>query len=770
MESEVWGDISIEEMIEKLHKDFQEEMTVVLENRRKLERVGSCLAQVSREGMTSETQPNAEGTREHWQHLLNLNGARVKRLQKTLIAVEQLEKNMSSLQSWLAHIETKLSDPITYHTCDSQEIQRKLSQQQDIQRDIEEHSTGMESVLSLCEAMLQDCDVCDTDTQFDSIQQASRTLEQQWRTVQATSAQRINQIKETGSLWERFMEDFSCFEDWLQASEKMAALPSSSGLLYTAAKQELKKLKALEQQVQGNVTQLDIIIRQYQHLEREDRTDDSCQLRDMVHDGKQRWEALNDMVASGLHRLKEFIGVREAFESARDAVLIWVTTIDLQLTNIEHFSECDPEDKFTLFQVLQEEISLNAGKIEDTIHQGELLIQRSEPLDATVIEEECAELHRYCKEVFSCVDCYQEKLIRLPFAVDEHGLSDPEESEELAEFLWNGCVSDSRLASPPSSAVLHMQGEDSGRGSPASADSIPLEWDHEYDLSHISAFHSGYVGSLDTYVQQPQKFLHTSHLYLTDWSDFVYPTSTESGTTDLIEHWELTPEQVSIEELCMKHDLHQGQQLNSHDLQRLWVGLGLAEAELDQLRGWDVRANPQTTELHIRRFKKIHAELTELRLMAKLPGDPSCRPLTKTESGDCLEAEEKEHHFRGRLEWLLKEFTRVIGELECAPDIGGGWEPQCKGSSTQPEPTVSTQQPRTHRGVSSALSCSAWYWQAFLRRVLWTALPLQFFFLVLLGLACLVPPTQEDHSYALAKILVQNLHPTLYYTHGPPPI
>lgn len=46
------------------------------------------------------------------------------------MAMQQLDKNMSSLRSWLAHIETELSRPIVYDTCDDKEIQRKLSQQQ----------------------------------------------------------------------------------------------------------------------------------------------------------------------------------------------------------------------------------------------------------------------------------------------------------------------------------------------------------------------------------------------------------------------------------------------------------------------------------------------------------------------------------------------------------------------------------------------------------------------------------------------------------------
>uniref|UniRef100_A0A8C9FTQ0 Uncharacterized protein n=1 Tax=Pavo cristatus TaxID=9049 RepID=A0A8C9FTQ0_PAVCR len=62
--------------------------------------------------------------------LLFLCPYRVKKLKETLVAVQQLDKNMSSLRSWLAHIESELSKPIVYETCDSEEIQRKLNEQQ----------------------------------------------------------------------------------------------------------------------------------------------------------------------------------------------------------------------------------------------------------------------------------------------------------------------------------------------------------------------------------------------------------------------------------------------------------------------------------------------------------------------------------------------------------------------------------------------------------------------------------------------------------------
>jgi hypothetical protein len=65
-------------------------------------------------------------------------------------------------------------------------------------------------------------------------------------------------------------------------------------------------------------------------------------------------------------------------------------------------------------QAFQQEISLNHNKIEQIIAQGEQLIEKSEPLDAAVIEEELDELQRYCQEVFGRVERYHKKLIHLP--------------------------------------------------------------------------------------------------------------------------------------------------------------------------------------------------------------------------------------------------------------------------------------------------------------------------------------------------------------------
>ncbi|XP_061651777.1 nesprin-1 isoform X12 [Phyllopteryx taeniolatus] len=502
MESKVSqnGDVSIEEMIERLRKDYQEEITVAEENKLHLHQLGERLGRASHQSKAAEIQHKLTKVNDRWQHLLGLIGARVKKLRETLVAVQQLDKNMSSLRTWLAHIETELSQPIAYDACDFQDIQRKLELQQELQRDIEKHSTGVASVLNLCEVLLHDCDACATDGECDSIQQATRSLDRRWRSICASSMERRLKIEETWRLWQKFLEDFSRFEEWLTASERTAALPNSSGVLYTEAKEELKKFEAFQRQVHESLTQLELLNKQYRRLARENRTDASCGLKEMAHSANQRWDNLQKRVAAILRRLKHFISQREEFETARDGILVWLTEMDLQLTNIEHFSECDIQAKIKQLRSFQQEISLTTAKIEGIFHQGEALIEKSEPLDAAVIEEELEELQRYCQEVFGRVERYYKKLICLPLAEDdgEVSLSDreleldepgdlsgdlsgpPPWSERLGDGFLSPLASSGRSAASP---AAQLRTERSGRDTPASVDSIPLEWDHDYDLS-----------------------------------------------------------------------------------------------------------------------------------------------------------------------------------------------------------------------------------------------------------------------------------------------
>ena len=69
--------------------------------------------------------------------------------------------------------------------------------------------------------------------------------------------------------------------------------------------------------------------------------------------------------------------------------------------------------------------------------------------------------------------------------------------------------------------------------------------------------------------------------------------------------------------------------------------------------------------------------------------------------------------------------------------------------------------------VAAAGPCSC---SSFCRRAFWIALPIQALLLLLLGLASLLPMTEDDYSCALTNNMQRSFTSVLHYVNGPPPV
>uniref|UniRef100_A0A803XRM3 Spectrin repeat containing nuclear envelope protein 2 n=1 Tax=Meleagris gallopavo TaxID=9103 RepID=A0A803XRM3_MELGA len=668
MESKVLqtADVSIEDMIDKLQKDCMEEINLFSENKLHLKQMGDQLIKASNKSRVAEIDDKLNKINDRWQHLFDVIGARVKKLKETFAFIQLLDKNMSNLRTWLARIESELSKPVVYDICDDQEIQKRLAEQQDLQRDIEQHTAGVESVFNICEVLLHDSDACANETECDSIQQTSRSLDRRWRNICAMSMERRMKIEETWRLWQRFLDDYSRFEDWLKSAERTAASPNSSEVLYTHAKEELKKFEAFQRQIHERLTQLELINKQYRRLARENRTDSASKLKQMVHEGNQRWDNLQKRVAAILRRLKHFTNRRDEFEATRENILVWLTEMDLQLTNVEHFSKSNFDDKMRQLNGFQQEITLHTNKIDQLIVFGEQLIQKSEPLDAILIEDELEELHRYCQEVFGRVARFHQRLTsRHPGLDDEKETSenetDPEDSREIQNDPWHKKAISEGPSSPQS--LCHLmpptQGhERSGCETPVSVDSIPLEWDHTGDVggssSHEDEEEATYYSALSGKTvseahpwHSPESPVCRKHRYnqaeivgdvlsgpetstpykpgYVSWKLFgsvnkenitsanmsdeepqddqeLVTITAAEKQSGIIDRWELIQAQDLRNKLRIKQHLQQWQQVNS-DLSDVSAWLDKTEEELEELQKAKPPASMQAMEQRVKKLK-----------------------------------------------------------------------------------------------------------------------------------------------------------------------
>uniref|UniRef100_A0A8C5GU20 KASH domain-containing protein n=1 Tax=Gouania willdenowi TaxID=441366 RepID=A0A8C5GU20_GOUWI len=729
------------------------------------------------------------------------------------------DKNMSNLRSWLSRIEAELSRPITYSVCNQQEIQKRLAEQQELQRDIEQHTEGVASVLSLCDVLLRDEDAASgPEAESDSLQETSQSLDQRWRTICAMALDRRLRIEETWTLWCKFLNDYSRFEDWLKMAERTAANPNSADVLFTVAKEELKRFEGFQRQVNERLTQLELVNNQYRRLARENRTDRASKLKAMVHEGNRRWDLLHRRVASIIRRLKHFTSQREDFEGTRESLLVWLTELDLQLTNVEHFSESDVHQKIDQLKSFQKEIALNTERIDGLIVFGEGLIQKSSPQDAALIEDELEELHSYCQEVFSRLVRFHQRLSQPTVSQSPSVLR-----HELLHILSPMVKLFGSLPATPTH-LLTSPLERSGRETPVSVDSLPLEWDHTGDVGGSSSHEDDEEAEEDE--EEGRYFSALSgtfiHSVIARW-ELLQAQSRHSQdaphvTSDLIEisSWlektipELDrrqqPEPVaSIEEIeASATELKEMQRTFAH-YKSVMLSLNLrGEEEAPGLRDVNVSWSRACTGLQrwdtslrktLMRCQEFHETLhclllwlahAESRRYAVDISHPHTTARALQQHRHTLTGLQEELRSRQAQQASLQALWSQLLPEEGAEDSEEAQEKlhvtgsRLKLLLKQVEQDLNTfiqYKMKQHFNQPHSQSCnlSVEYFRkirrdrSFLSRVLRAAFSLQLLLLLLLLLPCMIPMSDSDPDCTVTNNFARSFYPMLRYTNGPPP-
>ncbi|KTG41407.1 hypothetical protein cypCar_00000832 [Cyprinus carpio] len=218
-------------------------------------------------------------------------------------------------------------------------------------------------------------------------------------------------------LWYEFKKELSCLDDWLRSAEKIAASPNSSHVLYVTAKEELQKYENLRAEARIRLIQLDGLTKLCQTLVGLFRGAMGARLVEMTKDCGQRWDQLSNTVETVCRRLKHFICQREDFERQREEMAVWLADMDLRLTEVEHFSGKDTCSKMHQLQGFQEAVGESAGRLNDLLQHGEELIQRSEPGDAQVIENQLQELLLHCTRVFQGLGHLHTRLLSMRLGI-----------------------------------------------------------------------------------------------------------------------------------------------------------------------------------------------------------------------------------------------------------------------------------------------------------------------------------------------------------------
>ncbi|KAL8219913.1 UNVERIFIED_CONTAM: hypothetical protein K2H54_036170 [Gekko kuhli] len=267
------------------------------------------------------------------------------------------------------------------------------------------------------------------------------------------------------------------FQDWLWAAEVTAASANSSQVSYANSKKELQRFEVLQKQVLEKLMPLEDLNRQYRQLVRSGGI--VLPLRSVVQEVNRRWDDLQRRAAAVYKRLKYFVSQREEFESERETIRVWLTELDLRLTDMEHFSGGTSLEKIIQLQAFQQDVQSNAERVDHLLVLGECLIQKSQPEDAEVLEEELQDLSCFCQEVFRRVFRFRRRLVSMRLVFENEWLSDRESDVESL---------DGDVDSPPPALapMRHSTPKKSPQRNKCLAGNlgatVDLEWDPSVDV------------------------------------------------------------------------------------------------------------------------------------------------------------------------------------------------------------------------------------------------------------------------------------------------
>ncbi|CAH1803082.1 unnamed protein product, partial [Owenia fusiformis] len=411
MESKVSSnqELHIETLLRILQVEYKQEINQLETSKNDLITQGQSLKKCSSEIRANDIEYKITNLNDKWRKLQELHRMRVCKLQETLQAVQQLEVNMAQLRIWLAGIEHKLGSPVEYQSPNYTDIQQRLQEQQEHQNDIEKHSTGVASVLNLCEVLLHDKDACATEVEASAIQQAMSSLDKRWKNICALSMQRRLQIQETWRLWQTFHDDYTKFEEWLCEAEKDARNPRTAYVTFITVKDELKTFEGRQRKLHEKLSKLELLNKQYRNMAREGRTDTNGELRQSIQEANRCWDALSFRLTIIMKRLKHTISMKDDWDTTRETTMSLFLDLSTRLSNLETL---DHTTKLQEIKAIQTEIDKNHNQIVFIYKAGEYMMQKSEPLDAVNIQAELDHFHMCFEELLLRVKTFQQRLLQ----------------------------------------------------------------------------------------------------------------------------------------------------------------------------------------------------------------------------------------------------------------------------------------------------------------------------------------------------------------------
>ncbi|CAG5123827.1 unnamed protein product [Candidula unifasciata] len=187
-----YKDMLVEDSLNKMKSEYKQQLQEKELEKQEVLLQGRQLIMISCESQSSDIELKLLLLEDKWHKLKDILVARQHKLQETVSVRRQLKINLKNLNLWLSFVENQQTTRTSFIKCGLDQSEKKFKESQELQLDIQHHSTDVSSVLNLCTVLLRNPDVCSTKTECITLQHTMNNLVKRWQNVCTVTLQRIN--------------------------------------------------------------------------------------------------------------------------------------------------------------------------------------------------------------------------------------------------------------------------------------------------------------------------------------------------------------------------------------------------------------------------------------------------------------------------------------------------------------------------------------------------------------------------------------------------
>ncbi|CAF0817762.1 unnamed protein product [Didymodactylos carnosus] len=288
---------------------------------------------------------------------------RVKKTETTLKTLHDFETGLESLKLWYDNIETILQRPLSISTFNTIEVRAHEETLATMESDIERHEPVINQILSLGQLLLNDTDI--KPRNVDSLPRSIQTLEARWKGIKELFQKRKIELNNMNISWKNIDDLVKRALKMLNDHERFIRdikTVGNQGL--NGVRSEYKSLENFQRTLEGDVREVQQVNDAYSEMLRNNFIDTNGETKSKINDINNRWEKLSAYVHETMKNLKYMLSVHDDFQLTQDSLALWLTDLDMLLTNLEHLSEASPMEKIRQLDDMDREIQEKQSKIE----------------------------------------------------------------------------------------------------------------------------------------------------------------------------------------------------------------------------------------------------------------------------------------------------------------------------------------------------------------------------------------------------------------------